>query len=108
MRGYIAYWNKLQSETNLKMYILAFWRKRRKTPKGEWSTANICCSKGWDGGVVANVYLSSEGVIDGEGLAHHFLMARHKAFPLFEEGHPYEPHPHETLITSGTWRIQRI
>lgn len=28
--------------------------------------------------------LSLEGVIDGEGLGHHFLIARHKAFPLFE------------------------
>lgn len=38
-------------------------------------------------------------------------MARHRAFPLFEQrdsGHPYEPHSPETLITLGTWRIQRI
>lgn len=32
--------------------------------------------------------LSFEGVIDGEGLGHHFPMARRKAFPLFEKGAP--------------------
>lgn len=31
-----------------------------------------------------NVNLSCEGVIDGEGLGHHFLLARRRAFPLFE------------------------
>lgn len=34
--------------------------------------------------VATNVNLVCEGVIDGDRLGHHFLMTRHRAFPLFE------------------------
>lgn len=34
--------------------------------------------------VAPNINLTCEGVIDGDGLGHHFLMGRHRAFPLFE------------------------
>lgn len=77
-RCYIAYWNKLQSETNLKMYILAFWRAAQNAQR-RVEHCKYLLRRG-----PLNVYLSFEGVIDGEGLGHHFLMARHKAFPLFE------------------------